>query len=81
MSSFKSYLISEDVLDLTKSGVSRNTGGVVYLYFYNRYILKTKSNFTLFSTEYIYTHSDFKQIKYCNEFPILSQTQFVKNSF
>ena len=32
-------------------------------------ILKAKSNFTLFSSEYIYSHSDFKKIKYCNEFP------------
>ena len=32
-------------------------------------ILKAKSNFTFFSSEYIYSHSDFKQIKYCNEFP------------
>ena len=31
------------------------------------YILKTKSNLTLFSSEYIYTHPDFKHIKYCNE--------------
>ena len=32
-------------------------------------ILKAKRNFTLFSSEYIYPHSDFKKIKYCNEFP------------
>ena len=30
---------------------------------YKEYILKTKSNFLLFSTEYIYTRSDFNQIK------------------
>ena len=30
------------------------------------YILKAKSNFTLFSTEYIYTRSDFKQMEFCD---------------
>ena len=35
-------------------------------------ILKAKSNFTLFCTEYINTRSDFKQIKYCSEFPTLA---------
>ena len=30
-------------------------------------ILKVKSNFTLWTTEYIFTVFDFNQIKYCNE--------------
>ena len=37
-------------------------------YDYYCYILNAKSNLTPFSTEYIYTHSDFKQIEYCYEF-------------
>ena len=31
------------------------------------YILKAKSNFTLCTTEYIFSVFDFNQIKYCNE--------------
>ena len=30
------------------------------------YILKAKSNFTLFSIEYIFTRSDFKQKEFCH---------------
>ena len=40
------------------------------------YILKTQSNFTLFSTECIYAHFDFKQINYCNGSPALKITCF-----
>ena len=37
-------------------------------------ILKTKSNFTLWTTEYIFTGFDFNQIKYCNEFLVPALT-------
>ena len=30
------------------------------------YILKAKSNFTLFTFEYIYTRFDFKQMEHCH---------------
>ena len=43
------------------------------------YILQAKSNFTLFSAEYIYTLSEFKQMEHCNEFPTLALTQLTKN--
>ena len=33
----------------------------------DKYILKAKSNFTLWTTEYIFTVFYFNQIKYCNE--------------
>ena len=35
-------------------------------------ILKAKSKFALFNTEYINTCSDFKPIEYCSEFPTLA---------
>ena len=41
-------------------------------------ILKTKSNFTLSTTEYIFTVFDFDQIKYCNELLVPALTQFTK---
>ena len=31
------------------------------------YILKAKSNFTIWTIEYIFTAFEFNQIKYCNE--------------
>ena len=43
-------------------------------------ILKTKSNFTLSTTEYIFTVFDFNQIKYCNELLVPALTQFTKNN-
>ena len=36
--------------------------------------LNAKSNLTLFITEYVYIHSDFKQIEYYNEFQKLALT-------
>ena len=36
-------------------------------------ILKAKNKFTLFGTEYIYTHSPLKQMKYYNKFPALAR--------
>ena len=47
---------------------------------YPLYILKTKSNFTLSPTEYIFTVFYFDQIKYCNELLVPALTQFTKNN-
>ena len=44
-----------------------------------QYILKAKSNLTLFSFEYIYSHSDLKKIKYCNELPTHALTYLMRN--
>ena len=37
-------------------------------------MLKTKSNFTLWTTEYIFIVFDFNQIKYCNELLVPAKT-------
>ena len=46
----------------------------------NYHILKTKSNFTLPTTEYIFTVFDFTQIEYCNELLVPALTQSTKNN-
>ena len=45
-----------------------------------QYILKTKSNFTLWTTEYIFTVFDFNQIEYCNVLLVPALTYFTKNN-
>ena len=44
------------------------------------HVLKATSNCTHFSNEYIYTHSKFKQIRYCNEFLTLALTKLMKKT-
>ena len=43
-------------------------------------ILKAKSNFTLWTIEYIFTVFEFNQIKYCNELLVPTLTYFTKNN-
>ena len=47
------------------SKLTKSVTGKVYLVLY---ILKAKSNFTLFSSEYINTRSDLKQMAFCRYF-------------
>ena len=44
------------------------------------YILKAKSNFTLWTIEYIFTVFELNQIKYCNELLVPALTLFTKNN-
>ena len=44
------------------------------------YILETLSNFTLLTTEYIFTVFDFNQLKCCNKLLIPAQTLFTKRT-